>query len=42
MTRGRNDLLGQIDLPSGDKADTTRRKWLMAEDLPTFGIKSFR
>ena len=29
-------LLGQIDLPSGDKADTTRRKWLMAEDLPTF------
>ena len=39
---GRNDswqkrlvLLGQIDLPSG-KADTTRRKWLMAEDLLTF------
>ena len=29
-------LLGQIDLPSGDKADTTRRKWLMAEDLLTF------
>ena len=29
-------LLGQIDLPWGDKADTTRRKWLMAEDLPTF------
>ena len=29
-------LLGQIDLPSGDKADTTRRKWLMAEGLPTF------
>ena len=29
-------LLGQIDLPSGDKADKTRRKWLMAEDLPTF------
>ena len=29
-------LLGQIDLPSCDKADTTRRKWLMAEDLPTF------
>ena len=31
-------LLGRIDLPSGDKADTTRtrRKWLMAEDLPTF------
>ena len=29
-------LLGQIDLPSGDKADTIRRKWLMAEDLPTF------
>ena len=29
-------LLGQIDLPSGDKADTTRRKWLMAKDLPTF------
>ena len=33
MTRGRNDagrkrlvLLGQIDLPSGDKAETTRRK----------------
>ena len=32
----RLDLLGQIDLPSGDKADTTRRKWLMAEDFPTF------
>ena len=37
MTRGRTDagqkrlvLLGQIDLPSGDKAETTRRKWLMA------------
>ena len=29
-------LLGQIDLPSGDKADTTRRKCLMGEDLPTF------
>ena len=29
-------LLGQIDLPSGGKTDTTRRKWLMAEDLPTF------
>ena len=29
-------LLGQIDQPSGDKADTTRRKWLMAKDLPTF------
>ena len=29
-------LLGHIDLPSGDRADTTRRKWLMAEDLPTF------
>ena len=29
-------LLGQIDLPSGDKADTTRREWLMAEDLSTF------
>ena len=29
-------LLGQIYLPSGDKADTTRRKWLMAEALPTF------
>ena len=29
-------LLGQIDQPSGDKADTTGRKWLMAEDLPTF------
>ena len=28
-------LLGQIDLSSGDKAET-RRKWLMAEDLPTF------
>ena len=32
----RHVLLGQIDLPSGDKADTTRRKWLMDEDLPTF------
>ena len=30
MTHGRNDL------PSGDKADTTRRKLLMAKDLPTF------
>ena len=29
-------LLCQIDLPSGDKADTTRWKWLMAADLPTF------
>ena len=29
-------LLSQIDLSSGDKADTTRRKYLMAEDLPTF------
>ena len=29
-------LIRQIDLPSGDKADTTRRKRLMAEDLPTF------
>ena len=29
-------LLGQIDLPSGDKADTTRRKWLMVADLPIF------
>ena len=29
-------LLGQIDLPSGDKADTTWQKWLMAEELPTF------
>ena len=29
-------LLGQIDLPSGGKADTTKRKWLMAEDLLTF------
>ena len=34
--RKRFDLLGQIDLPSDDKADTTRGKWLMAEDLPTF------
>ena len=46
MTQGRNDswqkqlvLLGQIDLPSGGKADTTRRKWLKAEDLLTY--KSF-
>ena len=38
ITRGRNDagqkrlvLLGQIDLPSGDKAETTRRKRLMAQ-----------
>ena len=37
--RKRLVLLGQIDLPSGDKADTTRRKWLMAEDLPTFRHK---
>ena len=29
-------LFSQIDLPSGDKAYTTGRKWLMAEDLPTF------
>ena len=29
-------LLGQNDLPSGDKANTTRWKRLMAKDLPTF------
>ena len=37
MMQDRNDagqkrlvLLGQTDLSSGDKAETTRRKWLMA------------
>ena len=33
-------LLGQIDLPSSDKADTTRRKWLMAEEITDFSASS--
>ena len=43
MTWGQNDsgqkwlvLLGQINPPSGDKAETPRWKCLMAEDLLTF------
>ena len=43
MTRGRNEsgqkrlvLLDQIDLSLDDKAETTTRKWLNADDLLTF------